>query len=171
MCCNIDLAELYNAASIHISLTVFYLANSQAASPRVALEVGCGPLLSGLASASAWADLLIFSDLLPANLSFLLSSLHGTASCPALAFVAALEGVEVAKTPAPVPPPAVQESSLLSRLSSTPLVTTPCDLLAPAILPHLGSATPPQVIVVKLCLEFAADGPLQVVTQPPVTIC
>ena len=136
----------------------------------MALEVGCGPLLSGLASASAWADLLIFSDLLPANLAFLLSSLHGTSSCPALAFVAALEGVEVAKTPAPAPAPApapspapaVQESSLLSRLSCTPLVTSPCDLLAPTVLPHLGLATPPAVIVVKLCLEFAANGPRQV---------
>ena len=50
-------------------------------------------LLPGLASASSWADLLIFSDLLSHNLKFLRDSLDNPRHVlPSLAFVADLEG-------------------------------------------------------------------------------
>ena len=56
------------------------------------------PVMSGLASASAWADLLIFSDLLPTNLDFLQGCLRNPQpALPSLAFVAHLEGCTVDK--------------------------------------------------------------------------
>merc|ERR1712218_165222 len=80
-------------------------------SPQIVLEVGSGPLISGLASASASADLLIFSDLLSTNLSFLIGCLENPKpALPSLAFVANLEGCTVEK--------------VLARLRSTPLITT-----------------------------------------------
>ena len=88
-------------------------------SPQIVLEVGSGPLISGpnefstaccseillclnnppgLASASASADLLIFSDLLSTNLSFLIGCLENPQpALPSLAFVANLEGCTVEK--------------------------------------------------------------------------
>ena len=46
------------------------------APPRVVVELGSGPLVSGLVSASAWAHLLVYSDLLDTNLTTLASSLN-----------------------------------------------------------------------------------------------
>ena len=49
---------------------------SSAALPRVVVELGSGPLVSGLVSASSWAHLLVYSDLLDTNLTTLASSLN-----------------------------------------------------------------------------------------------
>ena len=46
------------------------------APPRVVVELGSGPLVSGLVSASSWAHLLVYSDLLDTNLTTLASSLN-----------------------------------------------------------------------------------------------
>ena len=43
--------------------------------PRIVVEIGSGPIISGLVSASRWADLLVYSDLLPSNCDHLLTSL------------------------------------------------------------------------------------------------
>ena len=51
---------------------------------------------------------------------------------------------------------------MLARLVSTPLLTTTCDLQQPDVLPHLTLGRPPTVVVVKLCLEFAASSDQQV---------
>ena len=51
---------------------------------------------------------------------------------------------------------------VLARLRATPLLTTQCDLLQQQILPHVDLVSKPTVLVVKLCLEFAADSPHQV---------
>ena len=48
---------------------------SSRAQPRVVVELGSGPLVSGLVSASSWAHLLVYSDLLDTNLTSLASSL------------------------------------------------------------------------------------------------
>ena len=120
-------------------------------SVRVVVELGSGPLVSGLLSAAGWADLLVFSDLLPANLAFLCACLHQPApALPSLAFVASLEGREGGG------------AGVLARLLSTPLVTTHCDLLSPTLLPHLTLPIPPTVICLKLCLEFAVSSQQQV---------
>ena len=47
---------------------------SSVAQPRVVVELGSGPLVSGLVSASSWAHLLVYSDLLDANITSLASS-------------------------------------------------------------------------------------------------
>ena len=49
---------------------------SSVAPPRVVVELGSGPLVSGLVSASSWAHLLVYSDLLDTNLTTLASSLN-----------------------------------------------------------------------------------------------
>ena len=49
---------------------------SSRAQPRVVVELGSGPLVSGLVSASSWAHLLVYSDLLDTNLTTLASSLN-----------------------------------------------------------------------------------------------
>ena len=49
---------------------------SSRAQPRVVVELGSGPLVSGLVSASSWAHLLVYSDLLDTNLATLASSLN-----------------------------------------------------------------------------------------------
>ena len=51
---------------------------------------------------------------------------------------------------------------VLARLRATPLLTTQCDLLQQQILPQVDLVSKPTVLVVKLCLEFAADSPHQV---------
>ena len=70
----IDSEEQFFLRSLHTFFRRLQ-ASEQAAggpgSPRTVVELGSGPLLSGLASASAWADLLVAADLLPANLAFL----------------------------------------------------------------------------------------------------
>ena len=53
-------------------------------------------------------------------------------------------------------------AKVLARLRSTPLLTTTCDLQQPVVLPHLTLGRPPTVVVVKLCLEFAATNAQQV---------
>ena len=53
---------------------------------------------------------------------------------------------------------------VVARLKNTPLLTTTCDLHQPIVLPHLTLAQPPNVIIVKLCLEFAATSAQQVRT-------
>ena len=49
---------------------------SPVAPPRVVVELGSGPLVSGLVSATSWAHLLVYSDLLDTNLTSLASSLN-----------------------------------------------------------------------------------------------
>ena len=51
---------------------------------------------------------------------------------------------------------------VLARLRGTPLITTSCDIAQPNILPHLTLGRHPTVVVVKLCLEFAATNAQQV---------
>ena len=51
---------------------------------------------------------------------------------------------------------------MLARLRGTPLITTSCDIAQPNILPHLTLGRHPTVVVVKLCLEFAATNAQQV---------
>ena len=53
---------------------------------------------------------------------------------------------------------------VVARLRNTPLLTTTCDLHQPIVLPHLTLAQPPTIIIVKLCLEFAATSAQQVRT-------
>ena len=59
-----------------------------AARPRVVLEIGSGPLISGLVSASSCADLLIYSDLLPTNLAEISRSLTACSPCPFMDYIA-----------------------------------------------------------------------------------
>ena len=54
---------------------------------------------------------------------------------------------------------------VVARLRSTPLLTTTCDLHQPIVLPHLTLGRPPNIIIVKLCLEFAATSAQQVRTM------
>ena len=52
------------------------------------LEIGSGPLISGLVSASSCADLLIYSDLLPTNLAEISRSLTACSPCPFMDYIA-----------------------------------------------------------------------------------
>jgi hypothetical protein len=142
---SIDPEEGFFLTFLH---SFFQSAAPDAPRPRTVLEVGSGPLISGLASASGWADLLIYSDLLPANLAFLRGCLAvpGPAR-PALAFIAELEGEPGGWR------------ALIGRLASTPLLTAQCDLLRPRLLPSIDLHRRPAVIVTKLCIEFATDSP------------
>ena len=109
------------------------------------LEVGSGPLISGLVSASRWADLLIYSDLLETNLcriSSTLRSLSSDPACPSLEYIAGLEDSS--------------PEMLRARLGRTVSLVTRCDLLRPGLLtPSLPLTSPPNVLVSKLCLEFS----------------
>ena len=120
--------------------------------PRVVLEVGSGPLTTGLVSASASADLLIYSDLLEVNLAEISSNLSGqTAPCsdqPSLEFIASLERSSV--------------SRVWDRLVRSPTILTRSNILSPTVVsPHVLLPAPPIVIITKLCLEFALDHPTQ----------
>ena len=109
------------------------------------VEVGSGPLISGLVSASRWADLLIYSDLLETNLcriSRTLRALSSDPACPSLEYIAGLEHCS--------------PEMLRSRLMRTVSLVTRCDLLRPGLLtPSLPLTYPPNVVVSKLCLEFS----------------
>ena len=110
------------------------------------LEVGSGPLTSGLVSASASADLLIYSDLLEVNLAAISSSLGGQTApdsdLPSLEFIASLERSSV--------------SRLWERLVQRPTFMTRSNILSPPVVsPDVLLPRPPTVILSKLCLEFA----------------
>ena len=114
--------------------------------PRVVLEIGSGPLTTGLVSASARADLLIYSDLLEVNLAEICSSLSGETAPhsdqPSLEFIASLERSSV--------------SRLWERLLHRPTILTTSNILTTTVVsPHVLLPAPPTVIIVKLCVEFA----------------
>ena len=116
------------------------------------LEVGSGPLTTGLVSASARADLLIYSDLLEVNMAEISSSLRGQRAPdsdePSLEFIASLENCSVGR--------------VWERLVSCPSLVTRSDILSPGLVsPHLHLPAPPTVIITKLCLEFALNHPSQ----------
>ena len=114
--------------------------------PRVVLEIGSGPLTTGLVSASARADLLIYSDLLELNLTQISSSLRGQ-SAPesdqaSLEFIASLENSSVGR--------------LWQRLVQSPTVLLRSDILSEPVLSSQALLpAPPTVVISKLCLEFA----------------
>ena len=114
--------------------------------PLVVLEIGSGPLTTGLVSASARADLLLYSDLLEVNLAEISSSLRGqtapASDQPSLEFIASLERCSVRR--------------LWERLVRSPAVLLRSDILSgPVVSPDVLLPAPPTVIITKLCLEFA----------------
>ena len=72
---NVDQEEQFFLTQLHELFSSFQSSSSPLSRPRVVLEIGSGPLVSGLVSASSWADLLIFSDLLDNNLRHIKDSL------------------------------------------------------------------------------------------------
>ena len=107
--------------------------------PRIVVEIGSGPIISGLVSASRWADLLVYSDLLPSNCNHILSSLSSPG--PAIKTIARLEDS------AP--------HLVLTRLLAKPVLVTESNLFSRPVLPHLGFGTKPSIVLAKLCIEFA----------------
>ena len=108
-------------------------------------------LRSGLVSASGWADLLVYSDLVQPNLHHLLTTLSTPGpALPSLSYIAQIEHCSV--------------DSLLSRLVSTPLVVTTCNILHRPVLPHISLGVQPSIVLTKLCIEFAISTQDQVST-------
>ena len=114
--------------------------------PRTVVEIGSGPLISGLVSASSWADLLIFSDLVESNRERIKETLSNVSSSPydlsSLNFVADIEGINA--------------EDLITRLERLPKIVTESDLFFPSVLhPSVCLPQPPAVVIMKLCLEFS----------------
>ena len=64
----IDEEEGWFLFQLHTIFASMEKGNSSISTPFIVLEVGCGPLASGLASASTLATCLVYSDLLLTNL-------------------------------------------------------------------------------------------------------
>ena len=114
--------------------------------PRTVVEIGSGPLISGLVSASSWADLLIFSDLVESNRERIKETLSNVSSSPydlsSINFVADIEGINA--------------EDLITRLERLPKIVTESDLFFPSVLhPSVCLPQPPAVVIMKLCLEFS----------------
>ena len=114
--------------------------------PRTVVEIGSGPLISGLVSVSAWADLLVFSDLLESNRERIKETLSNISSSPpdlsSINLVADIEGVSA--------------EDLITRLEGLPKIIAESDLFFPGVLhPGLCLPQPPAVVIMKLCLEFS----------------
>ena len=108
--------------------------------------------MSGLVSASSWADLLIFSDLLDDNLRHIKDSLKQLSEdtnddsyeLESFKCISNLEKIDVSK--------------LRERMNQTPKIIAKCNLFHREIItPRLLLPNPPSVIIIKLCLEFALE--------------
>ena len=151
---NVDREEQFFLTQLHELFSSFQSSSSPLSRPRVVLEIGSGPLVSGLVSASSWADLLIFSDLLEDNLRQIKLSLKQLSEASdandaifeleSIKCIAHLEKIDVLK---------VQE-----RMDQTPKIIAKCNLFSLEIItPRLLLPNSPSVIIIKLCLEFALD--------------
>ena len=114
--------------------------------PRTVVEIGSGPLISGLVSASSWADMLIFSDLVESNRERIKETLSNISSSPydmsSINFVADIESINA--------------EDLITRLERLPKIVAESDLFFPSVLhPSLCLPQPPAVVIMKLCLEFS----------------
>ena len=117
--------------------------------PLTVVEIGSGPLISGLLSVSAWADLLVFSDLLETNRERIKETLGNISSSShdmfSVELVADMENIS--------------PEDLITRLRSCPKIITECDIFSTSVLhPSLGLPQPPGVVILKLCLEFALSS-------------
>ena len=113
--------------------------------PRTVVEIGSGPLITGLVSASAWADLLIFSDLLETNRERIKETLGNISSSPDLSSIELVANWE-----------GISTEDLITRIEKCPKIITGSDLLSPTVLlPSLCLPQLPAVVIIKLCLEFA----------------
>lgn len=114
--------------------------------PRIVVEIGSGPLISGLVSASGWADLLVFSDLLESNRKRIKETLSNISSSPSdlssIDLVADIEGISA--------------KALITRLERCPKIIAESDIFFPGVLhPGLCLPQPPALVIMKLCLEFS----------------
>ena len=113
------------------------------------VEIGSGPLISGLVSASAWADLLVFSDLLESNRERIKETLSNISSSPpdlsSINLVADMEGISA--------------EDLIIRLERLPKIIAESDISFRGVLhPGLCLPQPPAVVIMKLCLEFSINS-------------
>ena len=113
--------------------------------PRIVLELGCGPLISGLASASFWADTLIFSDISKSNQKIVSESLYGQVELgPSFDYIGSLENLTSAE--------------LHLRMKSKMVLVTECNILQLPVVPNLSFGQSSVMVVTKLCLEFAVTN-------------
>ena len=152
---NVDQEEKFFLTQLHELFSSFQSSSWRPSSgPRVVLEIGSGPLVSGLVSASSWAELLIFSDLLDNNLRHIKDSLkqlseaevtnNDSHELESFRCISNLEKIDV--------------STLQERMNQTPKIIAKCNLFSQEIItPRLLLPNSPSVIIIKLCLEFALE--------------